>query len=106
MKKYFLLIPLIGLLFLVSCKTTVPEVVSVSPESTKFVQLDSNVFEKAKYDTQSKTLTLVFKPGAHYEYYNVPQKPMTNSSRLVLKAAIITQKLKRISKERDWNFKL
>ena len=34
---------------------------------------DSSMIESSTYDTDSKTLTIEFKGGASYEYYNVDE---------------------------------
>jgi len=73
MKKYFLLISLLSVSFLVSCQTPKPEITGETPVTGKFVSVESKVFDKVKYEPKTKTLVLVFSTGAHYEYKNVPQ---------------------------------
>lgn len=41
------------------------------------VEIQSSNLKSAKYDTESKTLTVVFKSGATYEYNDVPWEIFT-----------------------------
>ncbi|MCZ7592348.1 MAG: KTSC domain-containing protein [Kiritimatiellae bacterium] len=60
----------------------------------EFVQIKSRIFDAARYDASSHTLTIVFSTGAAYAYTEVPREVYLDFIRIVNKGEYFSRRIR------------
>lgn len=63
-------------------------------ELAEFVQIKSRIFDAARYDANSHTLTIVFNNGAAYAYSDVPREVYLDFIRIVNKGEYFSRRIR------------
>jgi hypothetical protein len=61
----------------------------------RFYPVESSVFDAARYDGASRTLTLLFRSGHAYEYYGVSRKTWLTFMRVKYKGSFFNAHIRR-----------